>query len=59
MGTVFSGIMTAMSTVFGFLGVSGDTGNGYLNFVKFFELSLDFIVKAFTKLFSGISGLAR
>ena len=58
MSTVFGGIMTVMSTAFGFLGVSGDTGNGYLNFVKFFEMSLDFLSKIFAKLFSGISGLA-
>ena len=46
----------ALNSVFGTLKLSGETGNGLLKFVEFFGASLDFIVKLFTKLFSGLAG---
>jgi len=56
LGGITGFIMGALSGVFSLTGVSTETGNGLLNFVRFFEMVADFFIKLFQKFSS--SGLA-
>jgi len=56
LGTVGGVFVTIQSTLFGWMGLSSETGNGLLNFGRFIEAGLVFLVNLFTKLFSGLAG---
>ena len=56
LGTVSGFFQTALFGAFGFAGISSETGNGLVNFVKFFEAGFVFLANLFTKLFSGLAG---
>jgi len=49
---------SALGGIFGGLGLSSETGNGLLNFVKFFEVSGGLFLALFQKIASIFSGLA-
>ncbi|MCL1951402.1 MAG: hypothetical protein FWF60_01100 [Oscillospiraceae bacterium] len=45
----------ALNLLFGLTGVSTETGNGLLGFLKFFEMIGDFFIKLFQKLTGGFA----
>ena len=49
-------VMQGLSVLFGLGGISGETGNGLLNFVSFFGMIIDWFVRLFTGLFSAATG---
>jgi len=55
-GTITGYMIQAFSALFGFAGLSSETGNGLLKFVEFFGMIGDWIVNLFTRLFSGLIG---
>jgi len=59
-GSIFGTISGVSQQVLGFFfgaaGLSSETGNGLLNFVRFFEAGFVFLANLFTKLFSGLAG---
>jgi hypothetical protein len=53
--TITGLIMQGFGAIFRPLGVSGETGNGLLEFVRFFGVMGDLIVRFFQRIFSGFS----
>ena len=54
-GTISGVFQTVLGGLFGFAGVSSETGNGLLNFVRFFEMLGVYFVNFIQKIFSGFA----
>ena len=55
-GTISGLSQTALGFIFNGLGVSSETGNGLLSFVRFFEVIGVFFANLITKISSGLAG---